>query len=627
MRAPPRTRRHDGAVRGRPTAWASIAVGTVAPLGLIAALCWPLLFSDATFNEDWLNHLWYMWHQSVALRDGHRPSLFLDSSSGVLYPFYAFYSGTLYAAVGLLSLALGDAPLDAYVLTFPLAFAGAYGGWLWLARMFGVRGWPAHMPGVVYVTAAPYLTVLYGLGDWSELVAFSTLPLLIAAALAVLRAERLRFWPALALAGSAVLFFGSHLLTEIWGTTLLALLTAAVMLSIPAARRRVTRAGVARVAAVVIPAGLLSAWYLLPAIAYESHTVIAHSYPHFRHLLRDTMYTVAARHLFTLSRAPDSGTILTLALPVLAIAWAVGAIALLALAGRRGPWMRALLLAAAATALLLALMTHAGAILTLPRIYATLQFAFRLEIYVVIGVCATLLAALVLIQHGGEPRVDDGGRRRPQQLLAGWTWLLAPVALVSVIGALDQVGAHKRLRPRSTALASYATPTFEQEGLLNYVDDELPILRKPLPRLRFAPGHAPGERLVAHVPAGAGTRVDSNLRAGPDFVHVQGARIVGTDAQANDVLELIGARRPQNGRSRAAAPTTRVAVSAAKSLPIVAGRYLSLLALLTLAVELGALAIRDARRRRGLRADRTSPHRRLWSALDDRRRRHAGTTR
>ncbi len=602
-------------MKGWTSARARIFVGVTAPLLLIVALCWPLLFADATFNEDWLNHLWYMWHQSLALREGHRPSLFLDYAGGVFYPLYAFYGATLYVATGLLSLALGDAPLDAYVLMYLLAFAAAYGGWYWLARSFGVRGWPAHVPGIVFVTAAPYLTMLYGLGDWPEFTSVSMMPLLIASALSVLRAGRLRFWPALALALSGVLFFGSHLLTVIWGTTALALATAAALLCIPAARRRVTRGGVARVAAILVPAGLLSAWFLLPTLAYESQTVIAHNYPHFRHVLRATMYTVAARHLFTLSRARDSGTVLTLALPVLAIAWTAGALALLVLARQRGTWMRAVLLGAAATTLLLLLMTHAGAILALPRLYATLQFAFRLESFALIGVSGTLLAALAAIRRP-PPQPKSW-----QRLLVSWRWLLVPIALLCVLGALEQVGAHNRLRPRRTALASFATPTFEQEGLLNYVDDELPIIRKPLPQMHFAAGPAPGERLVASVPAGAGRRVDSNLRAGPDFLDLEGARIVATDAQANDVLELTAAPQPADDAqpptsgARPAAGATRVAVSAAESLPIVAGRYLSLLALLVLAVELGSLAIRDARRHIAGRALAGAPGRGLPDTL------------
>ncbi len=139
-----------------------------AALVVIAAGSWPLLFSDATFNTDWLNHLWYMWHQSVAIRELHAPSFFLNYSRGVFYPLYAFYGGTLYALVGTLSLVLGEAPLQAYVLTYLLGFAAAYGGWYWTARVFGVRGWRAHVPGLVFVTSSYYLTMIYAVGDWPE---------------------------------------------------------------------------------------------------------------------------------------------------------------------------------------------------------------------------------------------------------------------------------------------------------------------------------------------------------------------------------------------------------------------------------------------------------------------------
>jgi hypothetical protein len=553
-----------------------VAAGAGGPLLLIGALAWPLLFTDATFNEDWSNHLWYMWHQSVAIRATHLPSLFLDYSSGVLYPYYAFYGGTLYALAGALSLALGNAPLQTYVLTYLLGFAGAYGGWYWLARMFGVHGWTAHVPGLVFVTSAPYLTMIYALGDWPEFLAVSAMPPMIASGLSVLRTPRARFWPSMALVASSVVFFGSHVLTAIWGTTLLALLGLALVACVPGARRQITRRGVVRVAGLVLPALLVSAWFLLPAAAYESQTVIAHSYPHFRKLLRASMFMVAARHLFTLSRARDSGTVVTLALPVLAIAWVLGSVALALFTRRGGSWMRALLLIAGATAALLAMTTHAGPILALPRVYATLQFSFRLESYVLMGVSGALLAALVL--------TGEGGRR-----VARWRWLLAPIAVVSLIGALEQVGAYTPQRSRSAVLASFDSPIYEQEGLLDYVDDRLPIVRARLPRVDFPPSSALGARATVAIDPPRGRRVDTNLRAAPGLVAIGGARIVATDAQADDVLEVDPATRtPRAPDMTARAPVrtdVRVTVGPAGSLPIVAGRVLTGLALLVLAGE------------------------------------------
>ena len=568
-------------------------------LSVIAAVSWPLVFSDATFNNDWLNHLWYMWHESIALREQRLPSLFLDYSRGVFYPLYAFYGGTLYALVGTLSLLLGNAPLKTYVLTYLLGFAAAYGGWYWNCRVFGVRGWLAHIPGVVFVTSASYLTTIYALGDWPEFMAVSMMPLMIAAGLSVLRAPRLRLGPASALAASSVVFFGSHLLTVIWGSTILAIPAASLLVCVPSARQTLTTAGVLRVAALVIPALLLSAWFLLPTVAYETHTLIAHAYPHFRQQLRQNMFTVAVRNLLTLSRAPAAGSIVPLALPVLAIAWVLASIAIFALTRKGGPWMWTLLLIACATSVTLVVMTHAGLILALPRIYATLQFSFRLESFVLLGVSGAILAALVIARDGG-PRM-----RR-------WTWLLAPIALVSVIGALEQTGAHPQGKSRSAALADFSTPLYEQLGQLDYIDAQLPVEGKRLPRVTFPlatvlrDGRA---SVLVRVPPGR--LVASNIRGGPELVQVTGARIVGLGADVDDVLELTPGTSPAHGASATAASApdaaVRVSIAPADHLPMLAGRAISLLALIVLAGELGSIAVRELRLRRAARGRSRGP--------------------
>jgi hypothetical protein len=565
-----------------------------APLLLLGALAWPLVFTNATFNEDWLNHLWYVWHQSVTLRANHLPSLFLEYSHGIFYPLFAFYGGTIYALTGALSLALGDAPLDAYVLTYLLGFVAAYAGWYWMARMFGLGRWLAHAPGVVFVTSASYLMIVYGLGDWPEFLAVSVMPLMIASGLAVVRADRLRPLPAVALAASSVVFFGSHLLTVIWGSTVLAIVGAATLACVPEARRSIGWRNVLRVLGIVLPALLVSAWFLLPTAAYESKTVIAQSYPILRRLLRHSMYTVAARHLFTLSRARASGTIVTTALPVLAIAWVLAGIGVSLQARRGGTWMRLLLLISIATALLAIVMTHAGLILALPRLYATLQFSFRLESYVLLGIAGAVLAVLVLNRDGG----------RDSRVL---TWALVPVLAVSIVGAAQQTGAHPSGRSRSLALSSYLQPTYEQEGLIDYVDDSVNVIKTHLPAVRFPPESVRHDRASIVVREAPGQRVDTNIRSAPELVHVSGARIVGADLEANDVLEIGagsggGSGHPGTGRGHPAA-AGRISVSAANSPPVVAGRVLSAIGLATLALELLVLAApRGAlgRARRGL---------------------------
>jgi hypothetical protein len=259
-------------------------------------------------------------------------------------------------------------------------------------------------------------------------------------------------------------------------------------------------------------------------------------------------------------------------------------------------------------------MTHAALILALPRMYATLQFGFRLESYVLMGLSGTLLAALALTAEGGHQ-------------LARWRWLLVPVAIASVIGAAEQVAAYTPGRSRDTALASFNSPVFEQEGLLDYVDDSLPILRTPLPRIDFPPSTAHGGDAVAFADPRRGRRFDSNLRAAPGLVHVSGARIVATDAQADDVLEVDAPadpprreatrdspRReatrdvPRQGATQNLPPSAvsaRIAISPSRSLPVRAGRLLTLLALAILAAELGLSAIR---RRTAAKSSATITH-------------------
>jgi hypothetical protein len=564
-------------VSSQPNRVAAEIAGALAVLG---AVSWPLVFSSATFNNDWLNHLWYMWHQSVAIREGHAPTLFLDYSKGVLYPIYAFYGGTLYALVGAFSLIPGNDPLQAYVLSYLLGFAAAYGGWYWIARMFGVRGWLAHIPGLVFITSASYLTTIYALGDWPEFLAVSMMPLMIAAALSVLRAPRLRFGPAIALVASSVVFFGSHLITMIWGSTILAVVIVAILVGAPDVRRKVTRARVLRVAALVVPAAMVSAWFLLPTAAYEAHTLAAHAYPHARALLRELMYTVAARSLLTFARAPAAGTIVSLSLPILAVAWVLVSIALLGWRRRRGTWMRVLLTIVGVTVGLAVVMTHAGLILALPRAYATLQFSFRLESFVLLGISGAIVVVLVVA-------------RDREARLRRWTWLLAPVAVMSLIGAVQQTGAHPQGKDRSREL-SYPTPLPERFGQFDYVDSLLPEYEEPSSLVYFPPSTAPNRLVSAVVRVPPDRLVATNIRGGPDLVSVTGATIVGVDTHLDDVLELPPtslSHDASTSSTHVTPPTATISVGPAEPLPVVAGRAISLIALAFLAAELGLLAI------------------------------------
>lgn len=557
---------------------------------------------------------WYMWKQSLTISAGHLPTLFLNYPRGVFYPWYAFFGGILYTLTGLLSLALGDAPITAYVLTYILGFTAAYGGWYWIARQAGLGHWQSQIPGLVLITSACYLTMIYGEGEWSEFIGVSMIPLMIAGGLSVLRAKRLRMWPALAFVISCMVFIGSHVLTVVWGSTTIVVVWLAIAICVPQARREISRRGLGRLAGLAIPALLVTAWFLVPAAAYESTTWIATQYPTWRSLLRSTVFLVSTRHLFTISRATATGDPgFALSLPILAMAWALVGIALVLSARLRGPWTRVLLICAGFTVLTTVLMTHPGLILALPRYYATLQYSYRLENYVVLGLSGTVLSLLVLAR-------SEARRLRP------WVrWALPPILVIAIVGAVQQTVAHPSTGERNSTLAAWATEanlskaasygTSSAEAIssagvvMDYVDVHQPVLTGPdvtrpildgldiqppflsgsverLDLVHFDISSEQGDHISSEIILRPGERVNSNLYGSPSFVHVTGARIIGISGGSGaDVLE-------------GTAPARKLSVTASASLPMVLGRVLSICAIAALIAQFALLALRRRRERR-----------------------------
>jgi hypothetical protein len=578
--------RPDSRLRIAP--WLARLSASVLAGAVIAFLAWPVLFTSSWLGGDWGLHLWYLWREGLAFRANHEPSLFLDYGGGVFYPLYAFYGGTIYALGGLLGVLLGS-PATAYTLTYALCFAAAYGGWYWLGRGAGLGLWLAQVPGLVFITSSYYLTDLYARGDWTEFVAVSTIPLLVASGLDVLLAERLSLRSASLLAASALVFYGAHNISMLWGTSVMAALSLAVVVAIPQARRRVTRRGALRVALVAGPAVLLDSWYLLPAIAYGRRTTIAATYG-YAHVLRATRFMVAARHLFTFSRASVSPVSpdFVVALPLLALAWAAAGVVVCARRGRRDPWSRALLVFALAALLIGLIMTHVGLELALPAPYAVIQFEYRLETYVLLCLCAAILAILVVMTRG----------RPPWWRL--WRWSLVPVLAASAIGAIEQVDAYPHNSNRARVLASDSLPSGggpepnrdnARASQTDYDDTSLPLLDVPsAPLVEFPATAVHGDSLTARIDAPAGSLVRSNLAAAPYLVTVSGASIVGRDARGFMVLRM---------GAGATAAGAQITIKRANSVPVAAGRLLSLLALIYLALAplvLGLLRVRARRR-------------------------------
>jgi hypothetical protein len=565
----------------------SIARSKAVSIGLalivIGALARPMIFSHPYLNTDWIEQLWFMSQQALAIRADHAPSLFLNYPGGVLYPQYAFYGGTLYTLGGVLTLLAGNAPVTGYVLAYVLGFAASYGGWYWMSRMYGLGRLWAHVPGLLFVTSGYYLTLIYARGDWPEFMGVSMIPLSIAAGLSVLRADRLHPWPALALAGSSTVFFGSHSLTLVWGGTLTVAVGIVIVIAVPQARREVTGAGAIRVASLVIPALLVNAWFLYPTIAYEATTDIANAYQDWRVLLRSSQDLVSMHHLFTLSRmtATGPGPDFVLTLPVLTIGWLLVSVVIFLVKGVVAVWTRVLLICVGIAVVIIVLMTNTGLILVLPRAYSTLQFSYRLESYILLALSGAVLAALMLSERAGH-------RLRP------WSWTIIPIVVFSVVGAIGQVDGYSSFGDSYSAMASFNQPG-HPEIYVDYLDVHQPSLaddpygKPPTVDFTTTAGHDNRFTAVADLPPGQ--IVDTNLQGPPTLVHVAGARILGVDIGGYEVMEVGSAGAPEwHAPGRAVKET--ITVGPGNSLPVVLGRYLSLTGLAVLLAQFSALAIR-----------------------------------
>jgi hypothetical protein len=548
-----------------------------------------MLFTTSALGGDWEHHLWYIWYQELAIRANHAPSLFLNTSYSVFYPQYAFYGGTIYALTGALAFALDGSPIGAYVLTYVLGLAVAYGGWYWAGRISGLGRWMAHVPALLFVTSAYYLTMIYGLGDWPEFLAISMLPAMAAAGLGIVRAGRLRLGSTTALVGSSLVFFGSHNITILWASTLFVITCLAVIVCVPDARQTLRKAHVTRLSAVVIAAALVSAWYLLPVVAFGSHTRIGSDPQVTDGLIREAMPLVSFAHLFSLSRASTvsrfPGDVLVL--PTVTIAWLLASIALVLWRFRKARLARLLVCLTALTAAIVVLMTREDLLLALPRPYRLVQFSYRLDGFVVAGVTATVMMALAVIR-------SSPGRLRL------WTWTIIPVLAASVVGGVQQVDA-RLSEPFNRDVALSSQGELYAEVFDDYAYAPLPFIsEKGLPVLHIAPGEIHQNRVTLFVRARPGELAATNIEGGPNLLHITGASIVGADQRAQLVL-AIGARSHDPVDRRTPNSYERISISQASSVPVVLGRlltYAALAGLLAGFVVMLLRGLRDGRRRR-----------------------------
>jgi hypothetical protein len=560
--------------------WFTVAGGLTLAAVVIFICAWPMIRGGGFIGFDWFAHLWYIWHQEESLKAHILPSFFAQNASGVFDPHYAFYGGTLYTVAGVVALVLGHAA--AFVAMWIFAFMMAYGGLYWMARQAGIGPWAAHIPSIVFISSPWYLSSIYVWGSWGQNTAFSALLLSLAAAFSIMRADRLKGLPALALAVGVLFYTGSHSLTLAWATTAMGVLGIVFFALVPGFRRLFNRAGLLRIAVVAVPAVLVNAWFLLPAAKYQGHTWIGTNYGLARGLLLTSMYYVEPKHILTLTRARADPLQphLALQLPLLAAGWLV--IGLLVFRPPwRSQWLRTAVLMLVAGVAIWVLMTHSSLILGLPHPYDQIQAPYRLEAYINIAVGGALIAALALAVRAG-PRA-----RR-------WTWVMIPILLVIMVQVRQQVREPLQpnmVGPQWNSAAPYLTPD-ARLGMADYVSTNVDAYQpdRNFTFVLFSPKEAEQtDRAVATVDAQPGEFVETNLKVSTPLIKVSGAQIVSRDPAGNAFLEI-----DHNAKPGAA----RIVVTTAHPWPVVVGRLLTLVGLLGLAV-LSAVLFR--RRRRSVR--------------------------
>ncbi|HEX5761502.1 MAG TPA: hypothetical protein VFY04_00070 [Solirubrobacterales bacterium] len=538
------------------------------PAAVIFALLAPTLFSDRTFSTDWGNHMWLLWVQGLNLRDLGEPSYFLQSSLGVLYPLYAFYGGTMYAALGAVSWA--TSPVAAVAVAYGAALAAAYLGWTWIARLAGVEGWRAQLPGCIAVTAPLAVTNLYGRGDIPEVIATSFIPLVLASGIALFRAPRVHLGAAAAYVVSVAVLTGTHTLTLAWGTVFLVICAALLLASHWDWTRERLRRGLALSGLTALGIGI-NAWILMPLVIY--HTRLVEQEPDPIGLTEYTDPDV----LFSIFRdAPDPPVItadVDAQLPVLALLWALVCGALywrLLSAARRRLALGVLALGGA----LLALVLEPSLIEDLPKVLAFIQFPYRIVTYVTICVVGLVTLALAAMQReGGTSRLPVLG--------------LAAIAAFNVGLSIQQNSEVRSwLEGRDEALASSVEPPPTWYASLQFADGSAPVVEPTLPPLEI-PVRDRRDVYAASYPAGKAGTAETNIAVGDYLVDVSGGEPVGRTDDGRMVLRLPGS--PDRPRT--------VEVKAAWGPAIEVGRWLTVLSLLVAVAGAVAWAIVGRRRR------------------------------
>jgi hypothetical protein len=544
----------------------------------------PALLTRDGFMVDFTTHMWLVSIQEHAISAHLTPAYFVNAPGlGVFYPLFMFYGGTLYAAVGGIAALIGGNVVVAYVGAILLAVASAYGGMLWLARQLGVRSWMAHAPAIAFTASAINVSNLYGYGGWTEFIATSTIPLMLAAGWRLARAAELEVMPAALFVIAAVLFAGSHTLSLLLGSIVLVAVLVCLRVTLGARVGAVDVSRGVQIFALFALGVAVDAWFLLPTVLNGSTTQIAHygawSWKHTASfntpgMLFNPLRAVPAKqglHAFFV-QAPEWFLL-----------WVVGVGAhLRSRTARLG--RVALGLALVLLALLALIMV--GPLWDAIPLTGVVQFPYRLNTYVAFVAAALVLVSVLAVEAQAASRMRVG-------MAAGLGCAIA-ISVGLCLWQLwvpdthgDFLGA-RSYDDRSLALASVHRVPHSFFAFTDYADASVPVVKRTRGADRINPARVNEDTitLIMHPPPGRAPFV-TDIAGGPDAVALSGGIVrVGRTRDGLTVARRAG------GHSRG---PVRVTLRPAGG-PVSVGRTVSLVAVASLVVLLALGILSRARR-------------------------------
>jgi len=505
------------------------------------------------------------------------PTVFVNSTGigGVFNPSFVFYGGPLYSILGVINLIPGLRGVRAFAALATLGFLAAYVGTYWLSLEAGLRRRLAHLPALVVLTSAYWSTDLYARGDFAEFMAISSVPLVTAAVIDILREARLRARSLAALFLGLVVFTGSHNLTLVWAL----LLVGITCISFAAVFLRHIHINFARfgvVALVVAGAVSANAWALLPDLLYGQTTAIAAPYPLSYSGFLDSAHVLFDPFRYVPAQSTTRG--LYLQIPFWFLLWAlVFAVPVVFFGGQsrqglRRAYVCCLIMGAAVLGLL---MTGAG-MTRMPAPWSYIQFPYRLGSYLVFAV-----AGLVLITLRGLQDADDASAyagRRPRLRLPALIGLVTVSAISFSLYGWQMV---TYFVPKSHGLGTvtadevYAGDLFQND----FADWSEPIIAVPANRVvNFSLAQVdPNEKSLSRVvdlPPGS-QPIKTNIVGGPQLVRIGGGVTrVGRTSLGYAVISR---------RGHGSGPV-RVVIDEVQSAALVLSEWISLLAWLIAAI-------------------------------------------